>query len=241
MVAEAIIEVVSRCRKEGYALVGLSGRVADDLAWLESLLFAFGRPIHVFRRYPFWKPLAADPTRPPGRSGGIGLNSLHIDCVNAEAPPDFVCLYCVRPDPLGGGTTLLAPLDGIAQYLTVKSLATLRASVFRDGTVCDLDYVGNDINPFAVHASDGWRWRYTGRLLETGAVPTNTEGYAALLEFDRIMMSRCTGINLKAGQAVVVDQRRALHGRLPLSLGQADVPAAQRRLLLQAYSRDERR
>ena len=45
-------------------------------------------------------------------------------------------------------------------------------------------------------------------------------------------------MKLAAGEALVIDQRRVLHGRLPLSEGQHDIPAEERRLLVQAYGRD---
>lgn len=210
----------------------------EDLARLETLLGALGQPLHVFRNYPFWKPLVTDPDRPAGRSGGTGLNSLHLDCANAARPPDYVCLYCVRPDPLGGGSTLVASLDALAKQLTDDTLTALQRPMFRDGKFYDLDHVGADVSPFPVFSETGWRWRYTGRLLETGAVPSGSVEHTALLECDRILMSRAIILSLKAGDALIVDQRRMVHGRLSLGSGQTSVPADLRRLLVQAYCKD---
>jgi len=221
----------------GYTRVGLTGSQADDLGRLETVLTTLAEPLHVYRRHPFWKPLVADPDRPAGRSGGTGLNSLHIDCVNTTHPPDLVCIYCVRPDPLGGGRTIVAPLDQVESQLTAQTLRVLQRPVFRDGTVHDLDHVGADANPFPVLAARGWRWRYTGRLLESGSIAANSAEHAALLEFDRVMMSRAIGFTLDAGEALVVDQRRVLHGRFPLGVGQEHVSTDRRRLLVQSYYR----
>ena len=42
--------------------------------------------------------------------------------------------YCVRPDPLGGDRTIIAPLDGVEDDLTAQTLQVLWRPVFRDGT-----------------------------------------------------------------------------------------------------------
>lgn len=230
--------IVGEVRATGYARIDTIGNQAADLERIESLLNLLGQPIKVFRRHPFWKPLAADPQRPSSRSGGTGLNSLHIDCVNAEFPPDFVCLYCVRPDPLGGGMTMIAPLTGVEDYITAEALDSLSRPIFRDGAVYDLDHVGVDINPFPVRSEKDWHWRYTGRLLEAAPREEAAPAYAALLEFDRVLMSRVITIMLKAGESLILDQRKILHGRLPLGHAQDRLPNENKRLLIQAYCKD---
>jgi hypothetical protein len=230
----------AECRKHGFAKITLNGGIDADLIELEELLSLLGEPITVFRRHPFWKPLTADLSRPSTRSGGTGLNSLHIDCVNVEHPPDFVAFYCVRPDPLGGGCTILSLLDGVEDLLTSSAATALSNPIYSDGAAYELAHVGEDVNPFPVLSSNGWRWRYTGRLLEDNATPSNTPEYDALLEFDRIMMSRVVTLRLTAGDALIVDQRRVLHGRLPLAAHQKNVPIEDRRLFIQAYCKDEK-
>ena len=64
--------------------------------------------IQVFANGPRWRLLGVDPDRPLDRSGGTGDQPPHMDFVNASLPPDYVFLYCARPDPLGGGASLVA-------------------------------------------------------------------------------------------------------------------------------------
>jgi hypothetical protein len=219
----------------GYALLTLSGSVEQGLADLEKRLSEVGTPLHVFRRHSFWKPLDVDPTRPRSRSGGVGLNSLHIDCVNTGNPPDVVCLYCERPDPLGGGANVVVPFAGVETELPSTTRRVLARHRFQDGVVVDLDGVGDDVNPFAVlDPRSTWKLRYTGRLLEGELNPAELR---ALVDLDQALWHRAQVFDLHGGQALVVNQRLTLHGRLPLGVGQESMPANLRRRLLQAYWR----
>lgn len=227
---------IDHLNAEGYAVVSLSGDQASDLLALERILAPVGNPLHVFTRQPFWKPLGVDLTRPLERSGGIGLNTLHIDCVNAELPPDIVCLYCVRPDPAGGGANIIAVVDGIEQDLSRESRFILSQPQFREGAVVDLRGVGDDINPFAVLNLDGsgWSYRYTARLLNVADRASRIE---ALHELNAALWHRVELVMLDRGDALIVDQRRVVHGRLPLQRGQDRIPTNDRRLIVQAYWR----
>jgi hypothetical protein len=155
-ISPATTQLVDQTHCNGYALVTPVGDIEANLRRLEDLFEMLGEPIKVFRRHPFWKQLVADPGRPSTRSGGTGLSSLHIDCVNVEA----------------------------------------------------------------------------------GLIGPGDPPYAALLEFDRVLMSRTVKLTLQIGEALVIDQRKIVHGRLPLSPGQEDVPVERRRLLIQAYCKD---
>jgi hypothetical protein len=79
-------------RARGFARLSTGVTDIEGLAELERSLSEIGSLFRVFVRHPLWKPLGVDPDRPPGRSGGVGRNSLHIDCVNMENPP--VLLHC---------------------------------------------------------------------------------------------------------------------------------------------------
>ena len=194
----------------------------DDL--LDILTEFIGTPIRVFRAHPMWKPITIDLDRPPGRSGGIGFNSLHQDFVNCQSPPDYACFYCVRPDPNGGGQNIVADLTGIEDE--VSDPAPLYARVYADGQSCNLDWVGPDISPFPIVSETGWRYRWTGRLLDS---------YPELYEAAEVLAHRQRVIDLDAGDALIVDQRRVVHGRLPLAGDQRLL--TERRELLSCYVR----
>lgn len=84
---------------------------------------------------------------------------------------DVICLFCVRPDPLGGGTIMVA---------NVGACSTLTESEINDRIQC---------------------------------------------------------ITLGENEGIFIDQSTTLFGRLPLGLGQENVPDDQRRLVLQAFGR----
>lgn len=204
----------------------LSGSQDLDLRVLEDLMGERAEPIKVFRRFPFWKPIGVDLSRDPRVSGGTGLNSLHFDFVNAQHPPDFVVFYCVRPDPLGGGASLTAEIDGIKISGTARE--SLRQPVFSHGRVFELDGIGEDANPFPVV---GERWRYGDRLIRTHPA------YAtALNEVRDAVWDRVKVHPLQAGDALIVDQQTTLHGRLPM-FDQHLVPESERRWILSSYWR----
>lgn len=221
--------------RDGFTTRTLTGDPEIDLPSLRHVLRRLGEDLHVFQREGFWKPLSTDPDRPPGASGGVGFNGLHIDCVNVTEPPDVVCLYCVRPDPLGGGMNLVARIGGIEHELSAAAVSELSKPQFRDGAAYDLDGVGVDENPFRVLdlRTRRWTWRYTARLLQsvTGS-PRD-----ALLEVDRLLGHRMWAVPLRSGQCVFVEQRTTVHGRLPLHGDQHSIAPNERRLLVQAYAR----
>jgi hypothetical protein len=192
-------------------------------------------PLRVFLRQPLWRPLRVDPSRPPHRSGGVGVNPLHMDFVNAAQPPDYVYLYCVRPDPLGGGRSTLARFSGIEGRLSPAAREVLSRPLFRYGQVADLAGVGADINPFAVLPSNGkFRFRYSTKLLDA---TRQAEALRGLRAVDRQLARTVTRVELKAGDLLVIDQHRALHGREALGVHQESLPAGERRLLMHGFGR----
>lgn len=192
-------------------------------------------PIRVFQQVPgLWRRLTVDTSRPEHRSGGTGAQPLHIDFVNAADPPEFVYLYCERPDPRGGGASLIASTVGLERELSSEACAVLRNRVFRDGVVENLAHVGGDTNPFAVFTTDFLGVRYTAKLLES----TKDSGALAALELLRDLLNiRTIEVMLGPGDLLIIDQRIAVHGRAPLGPNQDTVPSADRRLLMHGFGR----
>ena len=114
-------------------LPGFTANTDDAEVAILDLVMSVSMPLHVFRNHPFWKPLPADTTRPRTRSGGIGLNSLHQDCVNLENPPDLIFFHCIRNDPAGGGTTLVCPTSDLEEEIAPEILEELARPVYMDG------------------------------------------------------------------------------------------------------------
>ena len=201
------------------------------------LLCTFGTPLRVFLSHPYWRKLGVDLSRPPESSGGSGNSPFHMDFVNAQNPPDLVCLLCLRPDPLGGGRSLLASIDGIEQLLDPVHVDILSRPQFSDGMVYNLNGVGEDINPFPVITSGSlWRYRFTANLLHS---TPNSQGLTALQAVTNILNSRAVSLTLARGDLLILDQHKMTHGRSAMGEGQGTIPEDKRRFLLHSFVRKE--
>lgn len=225
-------------QERGYVLLETGVTDVSHLAETERELERFGSLFRVFQRHPFWKPLTSDLERPAGRSSGVGENSLHIDCVNMEHPPAVVALHCLRSDPAGGGASRLAPTSVVADQPPAV-LEVLRQALFDEGQAYELQHVGACLARFAILPKDDSGWvRWSGRLAEK---PYPAAVANALIATEAKLASATRRVLLAAGQTLVVDQRRWLHGRDALGPGQADIPESSRRLLVQCYIDPTRR
>lgn len=223
---------------QGFAVLQFDpALLLDDLSpfRVTALLSVFGNPIRVFNNEPaHWRVLDVNLRRPRDRSRGEGKQPLHMDFVNAEWPPDFVCLLCVREDPLGGGHSLVANFVGVANEVSDEALHVLRNTTFVDGKVVNLSNVGVDVNPFHVFPDSGnVPFRYTTRLSCTSN-PRYISN--ALDELDFALRRRTKKFQLRSGQLLVIDQTKALHGREAVGKGQASIPPTHRRLVLHSFA-----
>lgn len=236
-----LAEIKERIRCNGFAIVCLDAltlEYSDAQAAAASTLLVsnFGRPLRVFLSHPHWCRLGVDLTRPPKRSGGAGQGPLHIDFVNAENPPDLVCLLCIRPDPLGGGKTIIARTKDVERLLDKRQIEILSYVQFRDGEVVNLAGVGGDANPFPVFCfGSRWEYRFTGHLLDS---THDEQALIALKGVQDILESRSRSFTLKRGDLLILDQHQVAHARGAMGHGQEALQEAERRLLLLSYVRD---
>lgn len=226
----------------GFVVVGTTA-LLDTLPAVTSaaattlLLSTLGFPLRVFLSHPHWRQLGVDLNRSPDKSGGAGYSPLHMDFVNAENPPDLVCLFCLRPDPMGGGETLIAQIDGIEQLLDPEDVKVLSRSQFRDGEVYNLNGVGQDMNPFPVLSlGSSWEYRFTANLLRSAP---NEQARIALEAVTSILASTAVGFTLARGDLLILDQHRATHGRGAMGEGQEAISERERRLLLHSFVRQQ--
>jgi len=229
----------------GYAVVRL-GKVAGALGAgsqflrvATAILAEVAVPFQPFRRWPLWKEIGTNLDANPGLSTGTGYNAFHMDLVNATRPPDYTALMCVRPDPLGGGPSILSDARAAVSRLSPSSRAVLASRAYRYGSFFDLSDVGVECNPFAVlddDPADSGFVRFTGKML---ADPGLGEAHAgAARELIGELVGGQVSFMLQRGDLLIVNQHRYMHGREPLGANQESVPPAARRLLLQVFLRN---
>lgn len=228
----------------GYAVVRL-GNIADALGTgnqflrvATAILAELAVPFQPFRRWPLWKEIGTNLDANPGRSTGTGYNAFHMDLVNATRPPDYATLLCIRPDPLGGGPSILSDARAAISRMTPSSRALLADKAYRYGSFFELSDVGEEYKPFAVldsEPADVGFVRFTAKMI---AEPGLEEAHASAARdlADQLLGGQITFI-LQRGDLLIVNQHRYVHGREPLGAGQEDVPPAARRLLLQLFLR----
>ncbi|WP_406402012.1 TauD/TfdA family dioxygenase [Streptomyces uncialis] len=195
-------------------------------------------PFSPFPRWPLWKDIGVKADKDPGRSSGIGYNAFHMDLVNATRPPDCTTLLCVRPDPLGGGASILSDAHAAVARLPERSRALLTETAYHYGTFFDLHGVGEEYRPFPVLDSSGpgeGFVRFTAKMLERS--PLGRSHADAARELAEELVRGQVSFTLQSGDYLIVDQRRYLHGREALHSGQETVPVDGRRLLLQLFLR----
>ncbi|MEA3041994.1 MAG: hypothetical protein QOC65_1483 [Sphingomonadales bacterium] len=243
--SKTVRSIAEKMRRElgrvGYSVLSLPPEISEGDGSAASnavnlMVTGLVEPIRVFKKDPsHWRELFVDIDRPARRSRGVGSLPLHQDFVNAMWPPDYVCMYCRRPDPLGGGETILAGFEGIVKRLRDPAFDVLSERRFVDGRVHDLANVGEDINPFAVvNPGKAFTIRYTGHLLDSA----NGEAeMLALTELSELLSRTTTKYRLGQGDLLVIDQRRALHGRSELGGDQRLLPENERRLVMLSYGR----
>lgn len=228
--------LIEHVRAQGYGVFAPTGM--GVLEWRETaqeLMSAVAHLIRVFPAPDLWRPISVRTEKHPNRSEGVGESPLHIDFVNAYNPPDYVCLLCVRDDPLGGGATVLAPTD-VWHTLADDQVELLRQAIFSDGQVVGLANVGDDVNPFRVIDDRAyWSFRYSGKLVAADPDPATVEALECVTR--ALQQARLTVV-LEPGDAIVLDQHRWVHGKTALGDGQEKLDSANRRLLLQSFYRD---
>lgn len=231
-----VSEALSR---RGYLVLKLGSSLITDKEapfLVTRMLSVLGAPIRIFDKEPgHWRVVDVDLKRPPSRSRGSGFLPLHMDFVNAENPPELVCLLCIREDPRGGGNSLIARHRGVENEIDPQSYQRLMKVTFYDGEVSNLLNIGKDVNPFSIFSpGEDWNFRYTGHLNSTSG---DEKTSAALKELSAVLASRAESFPLTPGEMLIVDQREALHGREPVGGSQDRLGPEARRLLLHSFVR----
>lgn len=174
-------------------------------------------PFQPFTRWPLWKELGTNLDADPSLSTGTGYNAFHMDLVNATRPPDYTTLLCIRPDPLGGGPSILSDARAAVSRLTETSRALLADKAFRYGSFYELSDVGEEHTPFPIlddEPADAGFVRFTTKMLAGAGLDEAHADAARVLAAE--MVKGQVSFTLQRGDFLIVDQHRCVHGREPL-------------------------
>ncbi|MFE0023594.1 hypothetical protein [Amycolatopsis sp. NPDC059021] len=238
---DAVVATLARLmNRRGWAIAALPSAFPAALLRRAAagVLAGFGIPFFsIDGGQGLWLDGLSEPQRDPASFGGFGAQSLHIDAPNVTAPPDYTSLLMLRPDPAGGGTSVLGNLRDAVATPDAAEREVLRRKEFFEGRADGLCGVGEPLLPFPVLDNDsGTGWiRRAGKMLTD---PRNRPHLPVLQRFATALEKTVTRVRLRHGEVLIVDQRRVAHGRDALG-PQGTVAPEQRRLLCQAKVRAE--
>lgn len=238
--AQALVQTVARrlgrggSDAPGWAVLALPARLGDEAlqAAAAGVLAAVGTPFYSVKQGGgrLWIGEESSTAKDLAAFGGIGEQGLHIDAPNVTGPPEYTSLLVLRPDPAGGGASLLGDLQAAAARLDEDDRAALSEEVWFEGRADGLVGVGAPRLPFPIlePAEPGWiRWAAKS-LTDARNTRLGPLGrFAALLEAETL------AVTMGRGQLLIVDQRRVAHGRAALG-EQQGLADGTRRLILQA-------
>ncbi|HMS12186.1 MAG TPA: TauD/TfdA family dioxygenase [Microthrixaceae bacterium] len=155
-------------------------------------------------------PVRADSDRQTSTSSSVDLE-FHTETAFHRHRPRFLVLLCLRGDP--AAATTLCSIDEVIAELPLGVVAALRQPRFR--TRADESFVGRRPErvsaPVPVLSGDPAHPTFTfdADLMEG----TDDDAAAALEALRHVVRERHVAVTLEAGDLLVVDNARAVHGR----------------------------
>jgi alpha-ketoglutarate-dependent taurine dioxygenase len=184
-----------------------------DIPYILRTAARFGRPSDREGGTPAWavRPASEDPAQTFSRRAGGA--TLHTDAQYRRVPEDLVCLFAVRPAADGGVTRILGAPGARAALRGHERERWLLDRLARPDWAWEVPAPFAGERPFraAVLPGDGTiRWRADN--LAAGVAGELREAARAFA--DRLETAPdVVRFRLDAGDAVVLDNRRVLHGR----------------------------
>ncbi|MEM1145848.1 MAG: TauD/TfdA family dioxygenase [Pseudomonadota bacterium] len=135
---------------------------------------------------------------------------LHTDCSNKAVPPNLVAFAMERPDPQGGGESVMLSASDLVHDLPEDLVSLLRQPVF--------PFAVKKRYPILQGQGDDLRIRYYRQQIKSAlgeqcALSNNLR--EALDELERYLelSKRSVRFAMQAGEVVIMDNQRILHGR----------------------------
>lgn len=189
----------------------------------------------------YWYSLGVDPAASPVAANGLGPNVPHIDMLTYSDFPNAMAILCERPDPSGGGLTVLSDINGAIEQVPADHQRTLCQAVFSYWEDHGLFNVGDYLPTWSVLPTPlDPRFRFTAKLLnrmakEPLSVKSPAPYFAAVSEIITAIKAHSISIHLQAGECILFSQNHYCHGRTSLGDSTLDVPPNARRQLWRLY------
>jgi alpha-ketoglutarate-dependent taurine dioxygenase len=135
---------------------------------------------------------------------------LHTDCSNKAVPPNLVAFAMERPDPEGGGESVILSAADLVHELPEDLVSLLRQPVF--------PFTTKKRYPILQGEGDDVQIRYYRQQINSalGEPCTLSDNHQeALDELERYLerSQRSVRFVMQAGEVVIMDNQRVLHGR----------------------------
>ena len=138
----------------------------------------------------------------------------HTETAFHPHKPRYLLLLCLRGDP--AARTMLCSIAHVLPHLDAATIAILREPRFRtrpDASFLEEGTVGELGPPMAVVTGNGAELTFT--YDEDLMVGTDAAAQAALDRLGRAVRAHATAVVLEAGDLLVIDNHRVVHGRSP--------------------------
>ena len=151
---------------------------------------------------------------------------LHTDCSNKAIPPNLVAFAMERPDPQGGGESVILAATDLVHELPEDLISLLRQPVF--------PFTDEKRYPILQGQGNDWRIRYYRNQINSALgkqYPLSDQLRAALDALDCALegSKRSECLALQPGDVLIMDNQRVLHGRSAMP---ADSPRLMHRFRL---------
>ncbi|WP_416968292.1 TauD/TfdA family dioxygenase [Streptomyces sp. 4F14] len=207
--------------------------IDDGLKAVTVILSWLATPLKTNDTEPLWSLLDADPQHT------VDQSPLHIDAVHTARPPDYTAFLCGRPDPRGGGLSLVSPIHRAISRLTDDEHALLTDRIHRPHDTDTTTGTGTILDVFPVldttlPPADGYVRFHPHLLKNTDPADPHTSALHAL---EHELVARQRRMRLAIGDLLITNQHLCAHGHGALGGFQHHLPDKQRRRIWRIHLR----
>lgn len=154
---------------------------------------------------------------------------LHTDVSYVTAPPRFMLLHCVHPDPQGGGISLLADCNKALALLGDRDREIIGQPMFN--FLYPPGCGEGQSQAHAIFDDRLWRFKYSSMRFPKDTATT-------VERFNELLTNVSSPVALKRADLLIIDNHRIVHGRTTFKHVDPDLPG---RHLMRLYANTQNR